>query len=210
MENLIYIFEIFFCSPHFSIIQDSHFLIFYPKHVISGLRTWYFNRKLRHTHDTSFPVRVIPEIRHSWVINEISKPKVMYVRYNVASSRKMLFLNRKWRITGESQVIRISGFQILSHDDLIDDRTTWTIDCCWNAIFFHNYFDVVLQFCGDVIAGISLLSDCVMRMTLVGNEQNCREDFFLPRRSLYIMRFEYRLHTRTHRHTKIHEKKNEI
>ncbi|XP_011303392.1 alpha-ketoglutarate-dependent dioxygenase alkB homolog 7, mitochondrial [Fopius arisanus] len=44
-----------------------------------------------------------------------------------------------------------------------------------------------VRFCGDVIAGISLLTDCVMRLTLVGNEKNCREDFLLPRRSLYIM-----------------------
>ncbi|XP_057337229.1 alpha-ketoglutarate-dependent dioxygenase alkB homolog 7, mitochondrial [Microplitis mediator] len=44
-----------------------------------------------------------------------------------------------------------------------------------------------VRFCGDVIAGISLLSDCVMRLTQVGNEKECRHDFFLPRRSLYIM-----------------------
>ncbi|KAF7991921.1 hypothetical protein HCN44_010722 [Aphidius gifuensis] len=44
-----------------------------------------------------------------------------------------------------------------------------------------------VRFCGDVIAGISLLSDCVMRLTKVGDEIKCREDFFLPQRSLYIM-----------------------
>ncbi|XP_074104339.1 alpha-ketoglutarate-dependent dioxygenase alkB homolog 7, mitochondrial isoform X2 [Cotesia typhae] len=44
-----------------------------------------------------------------------------------------------------------------------------------------------VRFCGDIIAGISLLSDCVMRLTQVGNEKECRHDFFLPRRSLYIM-----------------------
>ncbi|XP_008555356.1 alpha-ketoglutarate-dependent dioxygenase alkB homolog 7, mitochondrial [Microplitis demolitor] len=44
-----------------------------------------------------------------------------------------------------------------------------------------------VRFCGDVIAGISLLSDCVMRLTQVGNEKECRHDFLIPRRSLYIM-----------------------
>ncbi|XP_043272577.1 alpha-ketoglutarate-dependent dioxygenase alkB homolog 7, mitochondrial isoform X2 [Venturia canescens] len=44
-----------------------------------------------------------------------------------------------------------------------------------------------VRFCGDVIAGISLLSDCVMRLTLVGKEKEIAQDFFLPRRSLYIM-----------------------
>ncbi|XP_015124670.1 alpha-ketoglutarate-dependent dioxygenase alkB homolog 7, mitochondrial [Diachasma alloeum] len=44
-----------------------------------------------------------------------------------------------------------------------------------------------VRFCGDVIAGISLLTDCIMRLTLVGNEKDYREDFLLPRRSLYIM-----------------------
>ncbi|XP_014604829.1 PREDICTED: alpha-ketoglutarate-dependent dioxygenase alkB homolog 7, mitochondrial-like isoform X3 [Polistes canadensis] len=44
-----------------------------------------------------------------------------------------------------------------------------------------------IRFCGDVIAGLSLLSDSVMRLTMVGHEQECREDFLLPRRSLYVM-----------------------
>ncbi|KAK0163803.1 hypothetical protein PV328_002496 [Microctonus aethiopoides] len=44
-----------------------------------------------------------------------------------------------------------------------------------------------VRFCGDIIAGVSLLSDCIMRLSLVGHEKECREDFLLPRRSLYIM-----------------------
>ncbi|XP_015180478.1 PREDICTED: alpha-ketoglutarate-dependent dioxygenase alkB homolog 7, mitochondrial isoform X2 [Polistes dominula] len=44
-----------------------------------------------------------------------------------------------------------------------------------------------IRFCGDVIAGLSLLSDSVMRLTMVDHEQECREDFLLPRRSLYVM-----------------------
>ncbi|XP_034942528.1 alpha-ketoglutarate-dependent dioxygenase alkB homolog 7, mitochondrial isoform X2 [Chelonus insularis] len=44
-----------------------------------------------------------------------------------------------------------------------------------------------IRFCGDIIAGLSLLSDSVMRLTSVEKESDCREDFFLPRRSLYIM-----------------------
>ncbi|KAF7397380.1 hypothetical protein HZH68_008602 [Vespula germanica] len=44
-----------------------------------------------------------------------------------------------------------------------------------------------VRFCGDVIAGLSLLSDSVMRLTMVSHEQEYREDFLLPRKSLYIM-----------------------
>ncbi|XP_076396864.1 alpha-ketoglutarate-dependent dioxygenase alkB homolog 7, mitochondrial [Megachile rotundata] len=43
------------------------------------------------------------------------------------------------------------------------------------------------RFCGEIIAGLSLLSDSVMRLTLVGNETLYKQDFLLPRRSLYIM-----------------------
>nr|XP_012144829.1 PREDICTED: DNA replication ATP-dependent helicase/nuclease DNA2-like isoform X3 [Megachile rotundata] len=45
------------------------------------------------------------------------------------------------------------------------------------------------RFCGEIIAGLSLLSDSVMRLTLVGNETLYKQDFLLPRRSLYIMSF---------------------
>lgn len=44
-----------------------------------------------------------------------------------------------------------------------------------------------VRFCGGIIAGLSLLSDSVMRLTMVGYEKECTECFLLPRRSLYIM-----------------------
>lgn len=44
-----------------------------------------------------------------------------------------------------------------------------------------------VRFCGEIIAGLSLLSDSVMRLTMVGNETTHKEDFLLPQRSLYIM-----------------------
>ncbi|XP_066586056.1 alpha-ketoglutarate-dependent dioxygenase alkB homolog 7, mitochondrial isoform X2 [Prorops nasuta] len=44
-----------------------------------------------------------------------------------------------------------------------------------------------VRFCGEIIAGLSLLTDSVMRFTLVGHEKECYEDFLLPRRSLYII-----------------------
>lgn len=47
-----------------------------------------------------------------------------------------------------------------------------------------------LQFCGGIIAGLSLLSDSVMRLTMAGCEKECIECFLLSRRSLYIMRFD--------------------
>ncbi|KAJ8686535.1 hypothetical protein QAD02_022329 [Eretmocerus hayati] len=43
------------------------------------------------------------------------------------------------------------------------------------------------RFCGEVIAALSLLSDSVMRLTYVGHEKDYWDDFFIPRRSLYIM-----------------------
>jgi alkylated DNA repair protein alkB family protein 7 len=45
-----------------------------------------------------------------------------------------------------------------------------------------------VKFCGDIIATISLLSDCVMRLTYVGHEKDYWDDIFIPRRSLYIMK----------------------
>lgn len=44
------------------------------------------------------------------------------------------------------------------------------------------------RFCGDIIAGISLLSGSVMRLTYVGHENEYFDNFFLPRRSMYIMK----------------------
>ncbi|XP_032675523.1 alpha-ketoglutarate-dependent dioxygenase alkB homolog 7, mitochondrial isoform X2 [Odontomachus brunneus] len=44
-----------------------------------------------------------------------------------------------------------------------------------------------VRFCGEIIAGLSLLSDSVMRLNLVEHEKECSECFLLPRRSLYIM-----------------------
>ncbi|XP_033337498.2 alpha-ketoglutarate-dependent dioxygenase alkB homolog 7, mitochondrial [Megalopta genalis] len=44
-----------------------------------------------------------------------------------------------------------------------------------------------IRFCGEIIAGLSLLSDCVMRLTMVGHETTHKDEFLLPQRSLYIM-----------------------
>lgn len=44
------------------------------------------------------------------------------------------------------------------------------------------------RFCGEVIATISLLSDCIMRLTYVGHEKDYWDDVFVPKRSLYIMK----------------------
>lgn len=45
-----------------------------------------------------------------------------------------------------------------------------------------------LKFCGDTIAGVSLLSDSVMRFRLEKNRE-IYVDVWLTRRSLYCMRF---------------------
>ncbi|XP_058802664.1 alpha-ketoglutarate-dependent dioxygenase alkB homolog 7, mitochondrial [Phymastichus coffea] len=44
------------------------------------------------------------------------------------------------------------------------------------------------RFCGEIIATISLLSESIMRLTCVGHEKEYWDDFFIPRRSLYIMK----------------------
>ncbi|KAL6431375.1 hypothetical protein ACFW04_007184 [Cataglyphis niger] len=44
-----------------------------------------------------------------------------------------------------------------------------------------------VRFCGGIIAGLSLLTDSVMKLTMEGHEKECVEYFLLPRRSLYIM-----------------------
>ncbi|KAL6260969.1 hypothetical protein P5V15_008496 [Pogonomyrmex californicus] len=44
-----------------------------------------------------------------------------------------------------------------------------------------------VRFCGGIIAGLSLLSDSVMRLTMEGHEKECVGYFLLLRRSLYIM-----------------------
>ncbi|XP_072761390.1 alpha-ketoglutarate-dependent dioxygenase alkB homolog 7, mitochondrial [Anoplolepis gracilipes] len=44
-----------------------------------------------------------------------------------------------------------------------------------------------VRFCGGIIAGLSLLTDSVMKLTMEGHEKECVECFLLPRRSLYIM-----------------------
>ncbi|XP_020280217.1 alpha-ketoglutarate-dependent dioxygenase alkB homolog 7, mitochondrial-like isoform X1 [Pseudomyrmex gracilis] len=44
-----------------------------------------------------------------------------------------------------------------------------------------------IRFCGSIIAGLSLMSDSVMRLTMEGHEKEYTECFLLPRRSLYIM-----------------------
>lgn len=53
-----------------------------------------------------------------------------------------------------------------------------------------------IRFCGDIIAGLSLLTDSVMRLTMIDHEKEFFDDFLLPRRSLYIMsgaaRYKYK------------------
>ncbi|XP_012216995.1 alpha-ketoglutarate-dependent dioxygenase alkB homolog 7, mitochondrial [Linepithema humile] len=44
-----------------------------------------------------------------------------------------------------------------------------------------------VRFCGGIIAGLSLLTDSVMRLAMEGCEKECNDCFLLPRRSLYIM-----------------------
>ncbi|MEE6528603.1 hypothetical protein FKM82_031124, partial [Ascaphus truei] len=52
--------------------------------------------------------------------------------------------------------------------------------------YINPHVDSV-KFCGSVIAGISLLSDSVMRLVAVDNPGE-RADVLLPRRCLYVLR----------------------
>ncbi|KYQ51035.1 putative alpha-ketoglutarate-dependent dioxygenase ABH7, partial [Trachymyrmex zeteki] len=66
---------------------------------------------------------------------------------------------------------------IKPHIDSVRSRTIFTIH-----FVLYTYF-----FCGGIIAGLSLLSDSVMRLAMEGHEKKCVACFLLPRRSLYIM-----------------------
>ncbi|KYN27733.1 putative alpha-ketoglutarate-dependent dioxygenase ABH7 [Trachymyrmex cornetzi] len=66
---------------------------------------------------------------------------------------------------------------IKPHIDSVRSRTIFTI-----YFVLYTYF-----FCGGIIAGLSLLSDSVMRLAMEGHEKECVACFLLPRRSLYIM-----------------------
>ncbi|XP_039499425.1 alpha-ketoglutarate-dependent dioxygenase alkB homolog 7, mitochondrial-like isoform X1 [Drosophila santomea] len=67
-------------------------------------------------------------------------------------------------------------------------RVSWTME---DARRFHSHLPICTrQFCGNTIAGISLLSDCVMRLKRVTKDLDSvghSADLLLPRRSLYIM-----------------------
>jgi len=52
--------------------------------------------------------------------------------------------------------------------------------------FIRPHVDAV-RFCGNTVAGISLLSDSIMRF-VKEDDQSFKGDLFLPRRSLYVMR----------------------
>lgn len=52
---------------------------------------------------------------------------------------------------------------------------------------FLCIFSLIFQFCGSTIAGLSLLSDSVMRLAKEG-ATNEWLDLLLPRYSLYILR----------------------
>ena len=50
--------------------------------------------------------------------------------------------------------------------------------------------DFHFQFCGSIIAGLSILSDSVMRLRHE-KQNNLYADFLLKKRSLYIMKYVY-------------------
>ncbi|KAK7099817.1 alpha-ketoglutarate-dependent dioxygenase alkB homolog 7, mitochondrial-like isoform X2 [Littorina saxatilis] len=56
--------------------------------------------------------------------------------------------------------------------------------------YIKPHVDAV-RFCGNTIAGLSLLSSCVMRLALE-KDSSCYGDVLLNRRSLYIMRHKAR------------------
>lgn len=68
------------------------------------------------------------------------------------------------------------------------------MDCATLAAYvFLSFYMIILfyfffQFCGSTIAGLSLLSDSIMRLVKKDASSEWL-DMLLPRRSLYIMRF---------------------
>lgn len=62
-----------------------------------------------------------------------------------------------------------------------------------------------MQFCGDTIAGLSLLTDSVMRL-VHDKDKDLKADILLERRSLYLMkntaRFDYTHEILSNEHSK--------
>ena len=64
--------------------------------------------------------------------------------------------------------------------------------------YYNNYFLflIYLQFCGSIIAGLSLLSSSIMRF-VNEKDKDKKADVLLGRRSLYVMRFVWLLFLHT-------------
>ncbi|KAH8342981.1 hypothetical protein KR059_002787, partial [Drosophila kikkawai] len=90
---------------------------------------------------------------------------------------------RDWSLANRSVLARISGSafkgKVMPHVHILDLAEEGVI---------KPHVDSV-RFCGDTIAGLSLLSDCVMRLVKVSAKESERRvaDLLLPRRSLYVM-----------------------
>lgn len=87
------------------------------------------------------------------------------------SENSSQILDRVRRVAFPSEMIQLSLVHIL---DLAPEG------------WIKPHIDSV-RFCGGIIAGLSLLSDSVMRLAMEGHEKERVACFLLPRKSLYIM-----------------------
>ncbi|KFM81865.1 putative alpha-ketoglutarate-dependent dioxygenase ABH7, partial [Stegodyphus mimosarum] len=89
----------------------------------------------------------------------------------------------EWNIGNEIILQRLRNLAFPLHTAQI--REVHVLDLAKNG-FIKPHIDSI-RFCGDTIAGISLLSSAVMRLVMEKNK-SVFVDVLLPRRSLYIMK----------------------
>ncbi|KAG7491419.1 hypothetical protein MATL_G00003690 [Megalops atlanticus] len=95
----------------------------------------------------------------------------------------------KWTAVCEAVLGRVRGVAFPKDSQLLGPVHVLDLD---KAGYIKPHIDSI-KFCGSTIAGLSLLSDSVMRLV---SEDNASDwlDLLLPRRSLYILRDYARFH----------------
>lgn len=93
----------------------------------------------------------------------------------------------KWNNSNEKIIEKIRKFAFPPHSVLIKHVHVLDLN---EMGYIKPHVDSV-KFCGNIIAGVSLLSDSIMRL-IMEEDDSIRLDVFLARRSLYVMRDEVR------------------
>lgn len=92
-----------------------------------------------------------------------------------------------WKPSNKALVQKIKDFAFPSDTEFLDRVHVLDLE---EKGYIKPHVDSV-RFCGRVIAGLSLLSDSIMRLSL-DEDRNVKFDVLLRRRSLYVMKDEIR------------------